>query len=303
MICVVLLLFILSFACLIWMICSFIGQRKMIHLQLATAMLFTLIILLVDSFKDLTHDDTFVSTLLNYGYLTVFIWMNIVTVDMLRAVKQAGNINNPINSKRQQICLYCILGWGIPLVLTLIPVGLAYANVAEKFKTDFRSLKCWDEDKYVYGKGYRCAHSRTSVFMWLYLGVLPACSILFNIPIFIVTYLNMSKIVQSSLREAASKPPPFAPNLMFCFLMAVTWIFGIASKFTSQKFIFYIFAILCSLQGVFLFICFKCIKRRCFHDNEDRGTALHHLEKHRKVKDFARTIMLPSKATNSEPPM
>ena len=161
------------------------------------------------------------------------------------------------NNTRVLVC--SILGWGIPLVLTLVPVGVSYIDIDETFKPEFSGPRCWFTQTYA---------------MLLYFGIPCVCSMLINISSFLLICRNIHRTNPSSLQRPTYDYPcdKIVPNFLFFLIMTITWIFGIISKFTEAKVVHFIFAVLSSLQGVFLLVCFRGTNNIDMKEQEDRKT-------------------------------
>ena len=236
----ILFLYIFSSYCLMWTIIHLLHHGEKIHLQLTLAIACVFLLSLVPPFlPDMPTGCAVLALIRNYGLLAEFVWMNIIAV------------NNWITSRTLRNFLhkniYSILGWGIPLFLTIISAGMTYANVDKAYGSNFGGYRCWYTNKYA---------------MLLYFGVPTAFSIILNIPIFVLTFINIHRIHQIPLSEAKSVPKQhyFTANIQFFILITITWIFEIISPFVNTSIPYFVFVVLTSLQGVFLLISFVCKK-------------------------------------------
>ena len=233
---VVLLLSFFSCLCLTWTIRHFVKQRRKSHLQLSMAISSDFLLFLIPPFMyDVQHICNALAILRSYACLAIFVWMNIIMVDTWLASRSSGT---PSDSN-----VYCILGWGIPLVLTTISIGMNFAAGNDTYKPHFG--------------GYRCSFTETSVMLQLFFGVITACSILLNVPIFILTFINIRRATPPFVQEFVQTN---TANFLFFICITVTWIFEYISKFKDQKVAHFIFTVLLSLQGIFLLACFICYK-------------------------------------------
>ena len=256
---IVKLLFIISFVCLNIKSFHFLGQRAESHLQLALDILFIYLTLLIAHIAGgMRTTCTIVAIFLNYWCLAAFIWMNVTVVNMCLDSRQS---DRPLSSssKNIRVLVSSILGWGIPLVLTLVPVGVSYIDIDEVLKPEFSGPRCWFTQTYA---------------MLLYFGILCACSVLLNIPSFVLACRNIHRTNPSSLPGPTCVYPcdKIVPHFLFFLMMTITWIFGIISEFTETKIVHFIFAVLCSLQGVFLLVCFRGTNNKDRKEHEDRKT-------------------------------
>ena len=242
----------LSIICLIirialqFCISSFKNHPGRLQLQLTFAFLIAFVILIVGAFlSDFPEACTAAAILLAYGFLAAFTWMNIIAVDTWLVFRPSAAYSRADDEGRSLV-LHYILGWGIPLLLVTVSIVTNYSDVDEQFSPDFGGFRCWYTQRFA---------------MLLYFGVPIALSIILNIILYIWTSLNLHKAFKSGTHVIKRKRYHFVIYVRLFILMGITWIFGFISAFTDKIVIDFIFVILTSLQGLFLFISFICNKR------------------------------------------
>ena len=217
-----------------------------LHLQLTIAFLIAFTILIVKVFlSDFPEACTAAAVLLAYVFLAAFIWMNVIAVDTWLVFKPSAAYSRADDEGRSLI-LHYLLGWGIPLLLVTVSTGMNYSDVDERFVPEFGGSRCWYTQRYA---------------MLIYFGVPIALSIILNITLYIWTSINLHKAFKSGTHVIKTKKYHFEIYVRLFILMGITWIFGFISAFTDEIVIDFIFVILTSLQGLFLFISFVCNKR------------------------------------------
>ena len=225
---------------------SFRNRSGRLQLQLTIAFLIAFVMLIVGVFlSDFSEACTTAAILLAYGFLAAFIWMNIIAMDTWLVFRPSAAFIRADDENRSLVFHY-LLGWGIPLLLVVISIVLNYTNMDEKFNPEFGGSRCWYTQRYA---------------MLLCFGLPIALSILLNITLYIWTSLNLHRAFKSGTDVIKRKRYNFFVFVKLFILMGITWIFGFISAFTDQIVIDFIFVILTSLQGLFLFISFVCNKR------------------------------------------
>ena len=225
---------------------SFKKRPGKIQLHLVIAMLFAFIMLIIGPFlSGIPEACTIAAILLAYGFLAAFIWMNVIAVDTWLVFRPSAAFSRSDDDERS-LLVHIFCGWGIPLLLVAVPIGMNYSNVDPKFIPDFGGSRCWFTQRYA---------------MLVYFGLPFALSIVLNIFLYISTSYNLHKAFHNALVASKAEGYHFGIYVRLFILKGITWIFGFISAFTDEIVIDIIFVILTSLQGLFLFISFVCNKR------------------------------------------
>nr|KAG5695015.1 hypothetical protein BaRGS_015839 [Batillaria attramentaria] len=179
---------------------------------------------------------TAVAVLLHYLLLASLAWMLVEAVEMYRAlVTVFAKYAACYMLKR------CLVGWGLPIVIVAITLGVDRRNYQP-------------EEEF-------CFLSRSSAAAYYGSLVAPACLVLVvNTVIFVmVTRVILKPRFQQQKKEADHiTPAQVRGAFTVMFLLGVTWVFGpLAIK--DAKLVFnYLFCILNSLQGFLIFV-FRCL--------------------------------------------
>ena len=242
---------VISIICLIiriilqFFISTFRNRPGKLHLQLSIAMLLAYILLLVGSFfSDIPDACTTAATLMAYGFLAAFTWMNVIAVDTWLVFRPSSAFSRS-DEKEKSLIVHYVLGWGIPLLLVLLSLGMNYSDVNVDFRPEFGGSRCWYTKRYA---------------MLVYFGVPMAISILMNIFFYIHTAISLRKAFTNEAATTQIQKSHFPIYVRLFVIMGITWIFGFISAFTDELAAQIIFAILVCLQGLFLFISFVCNK-------------------------------------------
>ncbi|XP_031667738.1 adhesion G protein-coupled receptor G3 isoform X2 [Oncorhynchus kisutch] len=176
-----------------------------------------------------------VAALLHYSLLCCFTWMGLEALHLYRLLVLVYN-----TYMRHYLLKLSLLGWGVPALVVSIVAAVS---------TDFYGLNnrmCWIKDSGVqYG----------SVVAYLIV------VLLFNSTIFAIVITTMLKLrsVTSPQGKRQSRNTTCSVLGLTCIL-GLTWGVGFFSMGYTNYVILYIFTILNSLQGFFLFL-WLCVKR------------------------------------------
>ncbi|XP_071949619.1 uncharacterized protein [Antedon mediterranea] len=192
---------------------------------------------------------TIVACLLHYLWLVSFMCMFVMSLSLFKSFHSFKS-SIKFRKRKQPITMHLLCCWIIPLVFVLILVITHFFDgVPIQFSYGDDTV-CWIRDEF-------------------------AALILFGIPsgtIFAVNALLFVVIVHgiekskkksrkirksSKLRDGISNVNIYAK---ICCIMGLTWIVGCLTAFFDHPVLWYIFVILNSLQGVFIFISFSLVK-------------------------------------------
>ncbi|XP_071511432.1 adhesion G-protein coupled receptor G2-like [Diadema antillarum] len=241
---------IFSVVCLVITLTILLGIRKIrkkqpnqILINLCFAMLGLYLVFAVGSDKShWGHGCTTVAILLHFFCLASVTWMGVEAFNMYLMFVRVMNVYTS-----HMILKCCIVGWGVPLVVTVV-------SVASKWSAYQHKTYCFVEPGLAF-----------------YLGLLlPIAVILaFNSAIFVVVTYRLTcgrKVVSkaSALEKDGDKVARMRAEVIrraqnaiaIGTLLGLTWVFGFMALGGARLFFNYIFAILNSLQGVFVFLLF-----------------------------------------------
>lgn len=182
-----------------------------------------------------------------YFFLASFFWMNVVSFDVWRSfravIKELRVSSHRI--PRRRFCAYSAYSWLLPAALAIFAV-----------KADELDLVPYD---YRPSFGY--------AFCWF--GKRKALMVFFASPLFIIMLLNCiffldsayvinRATIKTSHANEAILRKRFFTIMRLALIMGLTWIVGIIAGHADQEALWYIFVILNTLQGLFIFIVFSC---------------------------------------------
>ncbi|KTG46792.1 hypothetical protein cypCar_00006904 [Cyprinus carpio] len=188
-----------------------------------------------------------VAVTLHYFLLTSFTWMGLGAVNMYFALVKVFNVYVP-----SYILKFCLLGWGIPLIICGLVVAIkrdAYGmnTMSDSQMTlDDSEMFCWVQNDVVF---------YVSVVSYI------AFILLCNGSIFLVVLIqirNMQVNQPAGTRSGILKDLRAVVSLTF--LLGLTWSVAFLAWGPVKVFLLYLFSILNSLQGFFIFV-FHCLMK------------------------------------------
>ncbi|XP_072562258.1 adhesion G-protein coupled receptor G2-like [Paramormyrops kingsleyae] len=185
-----------------------------------------------------------VATAQHYTLLASFTWMGLEAVHMYFALVKVFNVYVPA-----YILKFCILGWGLPLVIVSLVLAVkmdAYGSALyhENIQPlDGSEQFCWLQDDVVF---------YVSVVAYVLL------ILLCNISVFVVVLVQLCNIQPPGSRTGLLRDLRGVTSLTF--LLGLTWIMAFFTWGPAKVPLLYLFAILNSLQGFFIFV-FYCLMK------------------------------------------
>ncbi|XP_077977818.1 adhesion G-protein coupled receptor G6-like [Glandiceps talaboti] len=210
--------------------------RIMINLCLALVM--TLSMFLIGAFymeftTTIPELCTTISVLLHYFLLAVLTWMALEAVQMyLMLIKVFKTYIAHFMVK------FCLLGWGIPIIIVVITIGVDLDNYG------YHNNICWLSRYALYG-----------AFL------APLCLvIIFNSIIYCLVIKQLCGLRSKTLtaNERFSTTAQLRAAIGLLVLLGLTWILAIFAVGDASLIFQYLFAVSNSLQGFFIFI-FHCV--------------------------------------------
>ncbi|NXL42341.1 AGRG6 protein, partial [Podilymbus podiceps] len=222
-----------------------------ILMNLSTALLFLNLIFLLDGWIasfDIDGLCIAVAALLHFFLLATFTWMGLEAVHMYIALVKVFN-----TYIRRYILKFCIIGWGLPVLVIAIVLASANRNASRVYGKELYGKDangqggddfCWIKNEVVFY--VTCAG---------YFGIM----FLMNVAMFIVVMVQIcgrnGKRTNRSLKEEILRNLRSVVSLTF--LLGMTWGFAFFAWGPLTLPFLYLFSIFNSLQGLFIFV-FHC---------------------------------------------
>ncbi|XP_044850453.1 adhesion G protein-coupled receptor E5-like [Mauremys mutica] len=235
---------VISLLCLLLAIVTFLfcralkGPRTTIHLHLCLALFIAYTVFLTGTSS--TGNKVVcgvVAGLLHYFFLAAFCWMCLEGAELYLLVVQ---VFTPHGLRRRYMFL---LGYGVPALI----VGVSAATYSEG-----------------YGTARHCWLSLEKQFIWSFLG--PVCIIiLVNAVIFVVTVWKLSlkfADINPDMSQLKKLRVLTITAIAQLCVLGTTWIFGMFQFNQRSLVASYIFTILNSLQGLFIFLLHCLLKKQ-----------------------------------------
>ncbi|XP_064829807.1 adhesion G-protein coupled receptor G4-like [Oncorhynchus masou masou] len=186
---------------------------------------------------------------LHYFLLASFTWMGLEAIHMYFALVKVFNVYVPL-----YIHKFCALGWGIPLVIVSMVLAVekdAYGNVLSEASLD--SLQgsepfCW---------------MQSNVFFYVTVVSFVLLVLVFNVVVFIVVlvqirHMQTNKPAATGNKRCAMHDLRAVASLTF--LLGLTWPIAFFTWGPARVPMLYLFSVLNSLQGFFIFV-FHCLMK------------------------------------------
>ncbi|XP_038054962.1 adhesion G protein-coupled receptor E3-like [Patiria miniata] len=250
--------------------------RSFIHTNLAIAILLAQILFIAGI--DRTENRGVckaVALLLHFCYLSVFAWMLVEGVHLyMKIVKVYG-------SENIKMYPYLFIGWGIPVIITLISFGASNDG---------------------YGTGNSCWLDTSSGLIWAF--VAPALLVI------VINMIVLAMVVRIIIKSAHLRQEKKYDHikagikgaLMLLPILGLTWVFGLLAVNSALTVFQYLFTIFNSFQGLFIFLI------NCAFNSEVKAAFVRKREKQRMAKDretlehsmsFVYTTKLDTNAENT----
>ena len=183
--------------------------------------------------------------LIHWGFLATFFCMMAVALHMFRTFRPSA-IQQP-KSSLKLLLFYLILAWLSPSVIVTISITLDFLPVSPYFQPQYGAPACWIGGKF--------AHL-------VYFGIPLAVVLLINIGLLIGTSVNLHRAFNTSASvNTRSKSYELKLNVKLAVLIGGTWVVAFIASAVNHEIMWYIFIILCGLQGVFVFVSMVCTKQ------------------------------------------
>ncbi|XP_055946322.1 G-protein coupled receptor Mth2-like [Argiope bruennichi] len=182
-----------------------------------------------------------------YFFLTSFFWMNAIAFDVWRSFRVVMR-ELRISSHRfpwRRFLLYSLYSWTIPAILTiLVRVFDSTELLSKDYRPSFGDEFCWF--------GQRRA---LMVFFAVPLIVVMILNAVFFLD---VTYVISRATLKTSRTHEATLKKRFFMFMKLALIMGLTWIVGLVAGYADNEFVWYLFIIFNTLQGLFIFVVFSC---------------------------------------------
>uniref|UniRef100_K7G356 Adhesion G protein-coupled receptor E1 n=1 Tax=Pelodiscus sinensis TaxID=13735 RepID=K7G356_PELSI len=239
----------LSLLCLLLAILTFLLCRSIrnvntsIHLQLCLC-LFVADLLFLTAVDSTSHQVgcAVIAGLLHYLFLACFAWMFLEAVVLFLTVRNLGVVNY-FSTHSPKMRFLSLFGYGFPALVVAVSAAIMPKG---------------------HGRAENCWLSMEKGFIWSFLG--PVCAIVgINSVLFAVTLWMLQRKLSSLNSEVSTLKDTRLLTfkaIAQVFILGCTWIFGLFQTGPAAVVMAYLFTILNSLQGVFIFLVHCLLNRQ-----------------------------------------
>lgn len=240
---------IISLVCLLLAIATFLlcrairNRNTYLHLHLCVCLFLAKCLFLTGIDKtDNQIGCSVIAGLLHYLFLACFFWMLVEAVMLFLMVRNLKVVNY-FNSRNVKMGYLCAFGYGLPALVVAVSVGVQPRG---------------------YGMHNRCWLNTETGFIWSFLG--PVCAIILINSVLLTWTLWILKQKLSSVNAEVStlKDTRLLTFKAFAqlFILGCSWVLGIFQVGPIASAMAYLFTIINSLQGAFIFLIHCLLSRQ-----------------------------------------
>ncbi|XP_013396799.1 G-protein coupled receptor Mth-like [Lingula anatina] len=195
-----------------------------------------------------------VAALFHWSLLASFFWMNVIAIDLWKTFRRTSSLQISAESNKTifgYVCYATLLPGGI-VALCLV---LDYVDIDSQFQPHYSGPACYISNIYP-----------LVLFLVAPIGVI----LIVNIVLFAMIARSIHiAISEAGKLKAKRNKHTFLIYVRLFALMGTTWLFGFLSGGLNVLALNFIFVILTTLDGLFIFIAVVC-SRRVWRDLRDR---------------------------------
>lgn len=193
-----------------------------------------------------------VGSCMYYFFLASFCWMNVMAFDVWKTLRNAtSELRLASGGQWLKFFLYSIYAWAVPgiaLTLLLVIDKIQWESFPPSYLPRMGERLCW------FGQ-------RKALLVFF---AAPLTGImLLNIAFFILSARMIASTALATAKYSSHRKSHslFKLYMRLALLMGLGWIIGIMAGYLQQEVLWYMFILLNTLQGCFIFITFTCKKK------------------------------------------
>ncbi|XP_054711013.1 uncharacterized protein LOC129220609 [Uloborus diversus] len=196
---------------------------------------------------------TVIAFLTFYFFQVSFFWMGVMAYDVWRTLKMATT-ELRVSGGRQmrRFAAYTFFTWVTPLFVMIL---IAFAEYTDAFPLSYRP-------------GFakpRCWFKRRRALLVFFATPLIAI-MLANLLLFLHSARMILMTTQTTIKQQSqSQKRNFKLYLRLALLMGLTWVVGLVAGYADIAALWYVFVVLNTLQGLFIFVAFSCTTKVLNH--------------------------------------
>ncbi|ESO83924.1 hypothetical protein LOTGIDRAFT_108512 [Lottia gigantea] len=183
--------------------------------------------------------------MMHYFFLVAFFWMNVMAIDVWYtfAYHQAGGSSERSTRFRFYV-LYVFIMASIPVILSTI---LNETEIADDFSPHYGEGICW--------------FTRRNALL-VFFGLPSLLVLIANVILFLIAANTIYSAQKNSVRLLGKEDKSMLSiYVRLTIVMGVAYLFGFLVPLYNHPAILYIFIILNTLQGLFIFVSFVCTRK------------------------------------------
>lgn len=187
-----------------------------------------------------------------YCFLSSFCWVNIMAFDVWRTLSLATTeLRVSVGGQWHKFVIYSIYGWLLPAAAV---VGVVVLDILQPTFLPPQYYPALGE--------YWCWFGHRKALLVFFAAPLMTIMLL-NIILFILSARIIADTMGSTAKMTSCSPyhSQFKLYMRLALLMGLTWISGIVAGYLQLEPIWYIFVLLNTLQGFFIFLAFTCTRK------------------------------------------
>ena len=187
-----------------------------------------------------------------YFFLSSFCWVNIMAFDVWRTLGLATTELRVSSGKQYcKFMIYAVYGWFFPAA------ALAAVLLLDIIRPEFLPAQYYP----ALGE-YWCWFGHRKALLVFFAAPLMAIMVL-NIILFVLSARIIANTMESTAKMTSCAPyqSQFKLYMRLALLMGLTWISGIVAGYLQVEAIWYVFVLLNTLQGLFIFLAFTCTRK------------------------------------------
>ncbi|XP_015919037.2 G-protein coupled receptor Mth2-like [Parasteatoda tepidariorum] len=181
-----------------------------------------------------------------FFFLASFLWMSVIAFDVCRSIVLAARKMKITRHefRVKKFLWYSLFTWCTALVFTVTAVVVDNVEGVEgNFRPMFRDA-CWFKEK-----------ESLLIFFAVPVGFLICLNVLY---FGVSAFLTFNNQMKSSLETQAHNLKNHLLYFRLTVIMGVTWITGVIAPLVNVTWVWYLFVVLNTFQGLFIFLAFTC---------------------------------------------
>lgn len=200
----------------------------------------------IDEIEQYRYSCIATAFLKHFFLLSSVLWMSVMSYDVFMSLLRATRLRmSNTNFNFKKFGLYCMCSFGVALLFAVTSVLLETLDgVPEQFKPKYTNM-CWFTRK---------------IPLTIFFGGPVIALICLNFIFFgLSAYtLHFNKMKQEQDDQKSLLKRSFLMYFRLSVIMGTTWVVGIVATSAKVYWLWYVFVILNTLQGFFIFIAFTC---------------------------------------------